>query len=503
MKILATTTLKKSKLFVINSAIIMLSALIIKTISSTFDIFLANQIGAEAIGVYSLIMSIYMFAVTISTSGVNLAATKVISEELEKNNSGNVPRIIKRCFLYSFLMGIFACILLITFAPYICEHWLMDKVSTTVIYALAISLPFVSMTSAISGYFLAVRNVLRTSISQIASQLMRIGIVFILVMYIFPNNINNSALALVIGGTVSEIISFIFLYITYAKDKKNYNSIKHKNANLTGRILKISLPIAITSYIRSGLNTLKQIIIPIRLKLSGMSYTKAIAEYGIICGMAIPIIMFPSVIVYSYSSLLVPEFSRFSVHEDKSVMRRNISRMFKITLYFSIAIAGILMYFGKEIGNLLYNTQDVGWYIKIMAPLIVLMYLDNVIDNILKGLGKQVSVMCCNILDLVISVSFIYFLLPIFGSVGYIIVTYISEILNYTISVITLFKETELKFKYFEWVILPVICIGISIIISSLFSFSYLGTTLALILKIFLCILFYVCLLLLFKTAKH
>ena len=480
----------------------MISALIIKIISSTFDIFLANKIGAEAIGVYSLIMSIYMFAVTIATSGVNLAATKVISEELEKNNSGNVPRIIKRCFLYSFCMGIFACVLLVTFAPYICKHWLMDKVSHTVIYALAISLPFVSMTAAISGYFLAIGNVLRTSISQIAGQLMRIGIVFILVMYIFPNNINNSALALVIGGTISEIISFIFLYITYIKDKKKHNSIKNKNANLTKRILKISLPIAITSYIRSGLNTLKQIIIPIRLKLSGMSYTKAIAEYGIICGMAIPIIMFPSVIVYSYSSLLVPEFSRFSVHEDKSVMRRNISRMFKITLYFSIAIAGILMCFGKNIGNILYNTQDVGWYIKIMEPLIVIMYLDNVIDNILKGLGKQVSVMCCNILDLVISVSFIYFLLPIFGSVGYIIVMYISEILNYTISVITLFKETELKFKYFEWVILPTICIGISIIISSLFSFAYLNTTLSLAIKIFICIFLYICLLLILSKKR-
>ena len=503
MKSVIHSTIKKSNLFIINSVIIMISSLIIRIISATFDVFLANKIGAEAIGVYGLIMSIYMFAVTVATSGVNLAATKVISEEIEKNNTGNIPRIVKRCFLYSLIMGIISCIVLIIFAPYICNHWLMNKVSHTVIYTLAISLPFVSMISAVSGYFLAVRNVLRTSISQIAGQLMRIGIVFVLVSYIFPNSINTSALALVIGGTISEIISFIFLYITYLKDKKKYTTIKNMNSHLTQRILSISLPIAITSYIRSGLNTLKQIIIPIRLKLSGMSYTKAIAEYGIICGMAMPIIMFPSVIVYSYSSLLIPEFSRFSVHEDKSVMRKNISKMFKITLYFSIAIAGILMYFGKEIGNVLYHTQDVGWYIKIMSPLIVLIYLDNVIDNILKGLGKQVSVMCCNIVDLVISVSFIYFLLPIFGSVGYIIVMYISEILNYTISVITLFKETELKFKYFEWVIIPVICITFSIFLSSIFSFSYISTSLALILKILLCTIFYISLLYIFKKNEN
>jgi len=498
--------LKKSKLFIINSVIIMMSSLIIKVIASVFDIFLANEIGAEAIGVYSLIMSIYMFAVTVATSGVNLAATKVISEEIEKENTANVPRIVKRCFLYSLIMGCFACILIIGFTPYISTHWLMDKVSHTVLYVLAISLPFVSMTSAISGYFLAIRNVLRTSISQIAGQLIRIGIVFFLVTKMFPSNINNSALALVIGSTFSEIISFIFLYISYLKDRKKHNELHSTEKTLTKRILKISLPIAITSYIRSGLNTLKQIIIPIRLKLSGMSYEKAIAEYGIICGMAMPIIMFPSVIVYSYSSLLVPEFSRFSVHKDKNVMAGTISKMFKITLYFSIAITGILMYFGRDLGNLLYNTPDVGWYIKIMAPLITLIYLDNVIDSILKGLGKQVSVMCCNILDLVISVSFIYYLLPIFGSVGYIIVMYISEILNYSISVITLFKETSLKFKYFEWVILPIICIIIALILTSIFSFSYLNSSLSLVLKIFMCTLFYISLLQIhnfIQTKKH
>lgn len=494
--------IKKSKLFIINSIIIMTSSLVIKIIVSVFDIYLANKIGAEAVGVYGLIMSIYMFTVTLATSGVNLAATKVISEEIEKNNFSNIPRIVKRCFIYSLAMGSLACTLLILFAPYICNSWLMNKVTPIVLYALAISLPFLSMTSAISGYFLAIRNVIRTSISQIVGQLVRIGIVFILVTLIFPNNINYSALSLVIGGTLSEIISFIFLYITYLKEKPNYKNNSNNETMLTKRILNISLPIAITSYIRSGLNTLKQIIIPIRLKLFGMSYEKAIAEYGVICGMAMPIIMFPSVIVYSYSSLLVPEFSRFSVHSDKTIMHNSICKMFKITLCFSIAITGILMAYGKDFGTLLYNNVNVGWYIKIMAPLITLIYLDNVIDSILKGLGKQVSVMCCNILDLIISVSFIYYLLPVFGSIGYIIVMYISEILNYSISVITLFKETNLKFKYYDWVILPTICITVALTFTTLFNINFASSVLSLVFKIFICVIVYILLLKLNNNSK-
>ena len=495
--------MKKSKLFFINSVIIMISSLFIEVICAVFDIFLANKIGAETIGVFGIIFSIYMFAVTVATSGINLATTKIISEEIEKNNNSIIPKIIKRCFIYSLIMGIFSCILLIILTPTICNNWLMNKVSPIVIYTLAISLPFVSTTSAITGYFIAIRNALKTSVAQVLSESIRIIVIFILVTFIFPDNINNALLALIIGNTISDIIPFVFLYLNYLKDKKNYNFKRSTKDFATSRIFKICIPIAITSYIRSGLNTLKQIIIPIRLKLSGMSYEKAIAQYGIICGMALPIIMFPSVIVFSYSSLLIPEFSRFSVHQDKTVMHSTINKMFKITLYFSIAVTGILMFFGKEIGNILYNTPDVGWYIKIMAPLITLIYLDNVIDSILKGLGKQVSVMCCNILDLVISVSFIYFLLPIFGSVGYIIVMYISEILNYSISVISLFKEASLKFKYFEWVILPTMCIIFSIILTSIFSFSNLGPIIALILKITLCILCYVLLLFSANIRKY
>jgi len=484
--------LKKSNLFIVNSIIIMISSLFIEIICAFFDIYLANKIGAKTIGIYGLIMSIYMFTVTIATSGINLAATKVVSEEVEKNNISSIPNIIKSCFAYSFITSMLACILLVYFTPYICDKWLMNNISHTVLYTLAISLPFVSMTSAISGYFLAVRNAIKNSASQVIGELMRIGVTFILVTCTFPNNINYSALALIIGNTLSDIISFIYLYIAYLKDKQKYISLHCTKKPIAKRILKISLPIALTSYIRSGLNTLKQIIIPIRLKFSGMSYEKAIAQYGIISGMAMPIIMFPSVIVYSCSSLLIPEFSRYSVHNDKKIIGNSISKIFKTTLYFSIAITGIFMYFGKEIGAIIYNISDVGWYIKIIAPLITLIYLDNVIDSILKGLGKQVSVMCCNILDLIISVSFIYYLLPIFGSIGYIIVMYISEILNYSISVITLFKETNIKFKYFEWVILPTASIIVAILITKLFSFSYLNSTLSIILKILLCVLCYV-----------
>lgn len=478
--------------FIINSGILIISSLVIKILASSFEIYIANLIGAEAVGVFSIIMSIYAFGITLATSGIHLATTKVLSEELEMGNSKNIRKILIRSITYSLILGSITFILAICFAPYICDVCLKGKVNYITIYILALSFPFVSITSGINGYFMAVRKVVKSSICQILSQIIRILIITITLSYSFPKTINYSILALCLGSTLSEIIYFIFLYIMYKKDSKNIiNTNNSSTSNLTKRLLKISIPIAITSYIRSFLSTLKQILIPIRLKLYGMDYSTAVANYGIITGMALPVIMFSSVIVYSYSSLLVPEFSRYSVAKDNSKMEKSISKLFKITLYFSICVTGILMFFGNSLGNILFKTPKVGYYIKIMAPLIPLMYLDNVVDNILKGLGKQVSVMLCNIVDLVISLSFIYFLLPSLGIMGFIVVMYISEILNYTVSVITLFKTTNVKFKYIDWVLFPIFAITLSILLSNLFSFKkYLAINILITISFYLILIF-------------
>ena len=477
--------MKKTKLFVVNAIIITATALVIKTVASAFEIYISNKVGAEAIGVYQLVMSIYFFAITLATSGVNLATTIIVAEKIEKSECCNLKTIVKKCLIYSLSFGMLSCTLLLMFSSYITTNWLQAKISPLTLQLLALSLPFISMTSCLAGYFSAVRKVARTSIAQILSQAVRIIIVTFALTLVFPSGIEYACLSLVIGGTVAEITSFIFTYFVYIKDiqRKTNRSIVADDTNK--RIFSIALPIAFTSYIRSGLSTIKQMLIPLRLKKSGMSYEKALANYGIVTGMALPILFFPSVVVFSYSSLLIPEFSGYNATKDTKSILKDISKMLKITLYYSICITGILFTFGNDLGNLLYNNTAVGWYIQMLSPLVVLIYLDNVIDSILKGLGKQVSVMCCNILDLIVSVSFIYFLLPVFSVYGYIIVMYISEILNYTISVITLFKTTNFKFRYLDWVIIPLICVFFAKIVVSILPLNNLVVTITLFVVIY------------------
>ena len=123
---------------------------------------------------------------------------------------------------------------------------------------------------------------------------------------------------------------------------------------------------------------------------------------------------------------------------------------------------GIFWCFSEKLSNSIYNEASVSIFIKVLSPLIVLMYIDNIVDSILKGLDKQVSVMGINILDLITSISFIYFLLPIQGIKGYIIVLFISEILNGFVSLLLLIKEIKLKIDFSNWILKP--CLSIFIL---------------------------------------
>lgn len=183
-----------------------------------------------------------------------------------------------------------------------------------------------------------------------------------------------------------------------------------------------------------GLSTLKQIITPIALEKSGIGCSLALSNYGIVSGMAIPVIMFPSVFINCFASLLVPEFSRYFVKKDTFKIRKMSTFILLVTLIFSIFINVIIFYFAEPLSNLLYNKSNIAKYIKILSFLVPFIYLDFVIDNILKGLDAQVSVVFINIIDCLITISFIYFVVPSLGFVGYIASIFISEIFNIILS---------------------------------------------------------------------
>lgn len=289
-----------------------------------------------------------------------------------------------------------------------------------------------------NGYFVAVRKAYKNALAKFFEEFVKIVATAMILNIFLPSTLDYMCLSLIAGDVISEFFSFWFTYIALIKDKNYSKTFRAQNVSYTSKILRISLPVAFTSYIKSGLSTLKQIIIPISLEKSGLGCSLALSNYGIVSGMAIPVIMFPSVFINCFASLLVPEFARYYVKKDSKRIKQMSTFILISTLLFSVFIWAIIFFFAKPISNTLYKQVDISQYVRILSFLIPCIYLDLVVDNILKGLDAQISVIFINIADCLITTFFIYWVVPILGFLGYILSIFVSEIFNVALSLLRL-----------------------------------------------------------------
>ena len=155
------------------------------------------------------------------------------------------------------------------------------------------------------------------------------------------------------------------------------------------------------------------------------------SEYGIIQGMVLPVITFPSALFYSYSEIIVPVLTEAQLSENQHKIDSIVNRTLHITLITAFGISAVLFRYSYELGNLFYGINEVGKYIRILSLLLPVMYLDSITDGLLRGLGKHMYNMWVNITDSVISVIFVYTLLPKWAINAYLFIICFTEIFNF------------------------------------------------------------------------
>ena len=450
--------------FVINGAMMTVCSLLMRTVAVSFNVYVANTAGAEAVGLYSLLSSVYGFAVTLALSGLHLAVTRLVSEALALENKTRVAQIMKKSFFYAASFGILSMLLLFSLSNTLAANWLSDIRTVKPFKILSLCLPLISVSSVINGYFSAVRRVYKSAFSQLFEMAVKISATVGLFSFILVKNAELACILLVAGSAFSEICVFIVNIIMYLLDriihfKKNIKTNDACSASVSSDILKISFPVALTSYVRSALLAIEHSLIPKGLQKFGNDKTAALSSYGTLSSMALPVINFPYALVGSFSSLLIPEVAESRAKGEKRHVRYIAYRTYQLGIAFAIGVFGIFFSFAQPLGDLLYSSDEAASYIKWLAPLVPIMYTDSVTDAVLKGMGEQFYAMKVNIADACISVILVYFLVPIYGVYGYIATIYIAEIINASLSIFRMIKATALRPPMLKFLVCPLLCV--------------------------------------------
>ncbi len=483
--------------------------IILRCVAVSFNAYVSAKIGTESLGLFTLVMSVYGLAVTIATSGVNLSAVKLTAERLAPLlQSGASPAqyrksmrgVVYKCVLYSLAFSVVAGLALYFGSDFIGVHLLGDIRTILSLRVLSFSLPAISVTAALSGYFTGVRKVYKNASSAVLEQAMKIVLTsgaLALSIPVLTEKVEYSCLAVVGGAAIAEAFSLVVNAVMYVFDNKRPSGALLSDGTETVRRTKlrevgeIALPVAVGAYARQGLSTAEHLAIPWGMRKSGLGGADALSTYGILQGMVFPLILFPSAVLSSTAGLLIPELTEAQTLGNYRQIERIIKRVLSITVCFAVGCALAFFAFSEFLGVGVYGSAEAGKYIKFTAAMVPVMYLDMATDAMLKGLGEQVYSMRVNIIDSASSLILVLILVPKFGIGGYVASVYFCEGLNCVLSMLRLKKVTkitlELKGKLFFALLCAVISAFLTVIIPLMMDKKGLELP-----RLVLCILIYV-----------
>jgi len=496
----------KEQNLITSTLILTATSFLTRTIGMISSVFLSQILGAEGIGIYELLMTIYMTAVVFASAGLCVSVSRLVAEELGKNQPGNISQIMRVAFSFGFLMSILVSILLFISAPLLASYFIHDKSAILGLRLLTLSIPFITCSSCFKGYFYATKKAAYPASADILEQFIKVGVLITLVNLYAPKGTSYTYGAIGIGLTIGEISSWSYLLSLFILDRrhtKNHFLPTHSIKNVFIKLLGILLPIASISYIGYIFLSVENILIPTGLKKYSGTFAASIGTLGILKGMVFPILFFPSAFLTAFSTTLIPEIAKANILKQKKRVAYTTNRVLQLTFILSILVVAIFITYGNELGFIIYKTEEVGPLLCILSLVVPFIYTEVISDGILKGLNEQISCLKYSMLDSITRVILIYFFLPLKGINALIAIIMMSCILTSTLNFNKLIEATQIKLMPINWLLKPAIAAAFSssysrLIINKLFRYSF-GLSSKVIVGIGLTILLYIPLLFLIK----
>ncbi len=442
----------KDKKLALNTALLTASGLALRFVGMVWQVWLVGRIGDAGIGLFQLVMSVGTLAATVAVSGSRYTTTRLVSEELGLRQPKGAAQAMTVCLLYGLFFGLAAGTILLFLAEPVGFLWLGDARTVQPLMLLALEMPLTGLDSVMHGYFTAVGRVWKSVLIAIGQQVVTIAVTALFLTGMPAGNLEYACLAITAGRLLGAGAEAAVMGIVCFFDRRRHGIIRKVRQTslpgMTNRALTIALPLAFASYARSGLSTLQHLLVPVGLRASGLGAEAALAGYGVIQGMALPVVLFPSCVMLAVAELIVPKLTEQQVRQENADIRDTAERILRYGFLFSALCAALFLALGDSLGTALYRSADAGRYIRLFALIVPVMYLDMLTDGCLRGLGEMMFCMYVNIADAGLSALMVWLLLPRRGLAAYIATICFTEIFNFVLSILRLRRVSGLRIRW-------------------------------------------------------
>ncbi|MDO5145412.1 MAG: polysaccharide biosynthesis protein [Eubacteriales bacterium] len=390
-------------------------------------IFLSKLIGAGELGIYQLIMPVYMLCFTLVCHGFETGISNLTSKYRGQGDKKSIHRLIRFACLLSLSLSFVLLLFLISGAGMLSRHLFHETSAASTLKIAALALPFVAIKSCLHGYYVGQNRSAVPAASQLVEQTARVGSIYLLsvTIYLYTADARIAAWGMVIGEMVSAIYTLLAYFYTVHRETKRklpLPSPTPSSAVLPSMIREFfhfSIPLTINHFSLTIISSLENMLIPLMLLRRLGSRTLALETYGTLTGMALPFLFFPATIVNSLSVMLLPAISASYKQKKMAQIQSTISKSLHYCIVIGIFSCFAFFLFGKSLGSLVFSNEQAGEYVHLFALLCPFLYVSQTISSILNGFGCTRQTLFHNLLGMGIRILFILTAIPSLGIKGY------------------------------------------------------------------------------------
>ena len=419
----------------LGTLILTASGIICRILGFLYRIFLSRRIGAEAFGIYQLATPLYALMLSLGAGGMQTVLSRFVASYLAKKDSRRAKICLAAGCGIVVILSFSASIFLFFSADFIGTRLLFEPRTILLLRILSLGILPSGIHNCLSAWYLGVR----------------MGASYLAWLFCLSTSLPSAAVA-AFGTAAGELFSCLFLMaclsVSHSRSPQKHHSISvfFKEKTLwydTFRELAVlNLPLTLNRILLNILHSIESALLPGCLVTSGLSRKAALSQYGILTGMALPMIFFPSAVTHAVSVMLLPGVAKQQANGTPEQISDTIRYTISFCVLLGTSAVFAFFFFGPWLGRFLFQNEEVGVFLRILSFLSPFLYLETTLGSILNGLGKTSLVFFQNLAGDVIRILAILFLVPVFGIRGYLYGILASELTIMTMALLFLHRES-------------------------------------------------------------
>jgi len=447
--------------FVYGAAILLAANFLNRILGFLYQYLIMTHIGGEAYGLFNMVFPVYMLALVLTTAGIPLAVSKMISEAASTNQLSRARSIFRIALIFLTTSGGIIALVLYIVSPYLAHRIFPDPRVLKIFLICTPAIFVVSISSAFRGYFQGMQNMLPTAISQICEQLIRVAVGFTTALTLLPRGIEWAAAGLAFGMLVGEIVGLFVIIIQYTLQKRK--KLSHSEEPIhpvqtMKELFHLASPVTMGRLLATGLSSLDAMLIPQRLQIAGYTAREATTLFGQLGGAAFTLLNFPSVFTFALATSLVPAISEAAARRQFQAVKLRSAQAIRLTIMLGIPCLIILFFFATPL-SAFFKSQNTSAVLRILALGGIFSYLQQTSTGILQGLGKVHLPVLHSIVSATIRIPILYTLTasPEWGLKGTAVAYVVGYVVTAILNLAAIVRYTGMPVDLREFLLQPLI----------------------------------------------